>query len=420
MVRIGVYRGTSQSQGLTMLNFEVLNELEQTNIELDNFQLVSRMNKWKEPLKEDVIYFINIIPGEQGKPIDDFEILDKCKFVKYDLDGNYIISYRMYKDKNLIELARLSPSTLNHTITKWCRNHKGKSKLKFNTFTKYILENIFELYNIDSNKVNVLYQENERNKWSAKISELVKNHVKNKNTAFTIWSTDELHLLMVNIDTEERLVSNKLNRTIASIASRKYKLTHDRDEKEMMKEYLDNLSDSEYNALRLDHKKRNVMESNEDKISKLIKDFRKKNGNITQTQLHEKTGISLSVISQLESGRYNINSDITKKLLMYINENDKSFDVSEFINGELEVTTNLGKNVVEKQTQSIDEDFNKAVENIDHDDPNNTIILEMLSELKFVSGQLLNIKKMVIKLANKKNTVINAIGVAKKPNYSHV
>ncbi|MEX0596025.1 MAG: helix-turn-helix transcriptional regulator, partial [Candidatus Paceibacterota bacterium] len=310
MVRIGVYRGHEKDEktGLTLLNFDVLNELEETKNTIKSFQLVSRFNEWKEPMMENRIYFVNIIPTEKNKPVSEFEILDKSKFITHE-DGKYLISYRKYSGVDLIEFYEkgakenkkhdlsYNDTTFNtcQEYIEYCLSQKKGERLHFNTFTKYILERIFENYGYD----NVIHYrtKKELKMWSDKITQKVKNFAKKNDTKFTDWSNTELEYLIDNMDTKtEKEIAKHLNRTVPSIATKKWKIRNESTSK--LKE----------------------MKTRAESISEFVKAFRKEK-DYNQKAMAKASGVSVSVISQLECGKYiGTDTPIVDDLLKYIDK----------------------------------------------------------------------------------------------------
>lgn len=378
MVRIGVYRGHEKDErtGLTLMNFDVLNELEETKNKIERFQLVSRFNEWKEPMMDNRIYFVNIIPTEKSKPISEFEILDKCKFITHE-DGKYLISYRKYSGVDLIEFydkgaaenkkhelpandPRFNP--LQEYIN-FCLSQKKGERLHFNTFTKYILEKIFEKYGYEG--VIKYRTKNELKRWSQNITKRVKSFVKENDTKFTDWSNDETKYLIENMDTKsEKEIAKALNRTVPSIATKKWKLRNESTSK---------LSE---------------MKNRADAISEVVKGFRKEKG-YKQGEMAKASGVSLSVISQLECGKYiGTDTPIVIDLLKYIDRESDKFNIDD-------IPTEGSEPITEKKTVTTTPEKKVSladISKIDVDDIKLEYIVELLGEMKFMSGQLLTMQ----------------------------
>lgn len=424
MVRIAVYRGREKdkSTGLTLFSFDVLNELEDTDNYLKSFQLWGRFNEWNEYLMEGRIYYVNIIPGEVNKPIEKFEILDKAKFISHDAEKGYLMTYKRYSDKHLIdtyeaEEKRISeeikagveePSTneLRLFITQ-CSTMKKGEKLYFNTFTKYILNKIFELYGYDS---IVRYKTKiELDTWKKKITQKVKNFVASQEIKFTNWGNDEIKYVFDNMDNKsEKMIAKHLKRTVPSIATMKWKLRHKRitlDNVKPKKESI-NINNNDMVKTRLEM------------IGNVIKQFRKEKG-YNQKDLKEASGVSVSVISQLECGKYiSTETTIVDKLLEYIDKNSKLVDISKIPTTDTVIQPKKdtkpkeepikGETTVEA-IRKHKADVSEPIDDVVNEDSMFTFV-ELLSELKFLSGRTLQME-------NKMNKFISTLTSSDKKEF---
>ena len=396
MVRVGVYRGHTKDEatGLSLMNFDVLNELEETKNKIQGFQLVSRFNEWKEPMMDNRIYFVNIIPTEKGKPISEFEILDKCKFITQE-DGKYLISYRKYSGIDLIEFYErgvaenkanglpYNDPTHNEAqqYINYCLSQKKGERLHFNTFTKYILEKVFENYGYDN--VIKFRTKNELKRWTNNITQKVKNFVKTQDTKFTDWSNIETQYLIDNMDkpgVTEKMIAKALNRTVPSVATKKWKIRNESTSK---------LTE---------------MKNRAESISDYVKAFRKEKG-YNQKEFSKASGISVSVISQLECKKYiGTETPIVEDLLKYIDKESKNLNISDIpTNGEettptvekVEVPTSVATSSKPAPTQS---KVSKPEEDTSKRNINTEYLTELLSEMKFMNGQLLNMQSKLNQL----------------------
>lgn len=415
MVRISVYKGFEKDadSGLTLLNFDVLNELEETGNKIKNFQLVGRFNKWKEPLMEDRIYFVNIVPNEKGKAITDYEILDKSKFLTHE-DGRFFISYRKYSGKDLINFYEegvnenrkngkkyndpqfnLCQAYINHCLTQ-----KKGSRLYFNTFTKYMLERIFNKYGYS----NVVHYKTKKEKgiWSKEITQKVKNFVNEQNTENSDWSNKEIEYLTENIKKPEKDIAKALNRTVPAVATMKWKLRHE--------------SRSVLN-------KPSVKNKPED-IASTIKTFRKEN-NLNQKDLSKQSGVSVSVISQLECSKYiSTDSQIVDDLLDYISKEGGVVNVGGVKDvPEVKQLRYVKKNYFRKPalTETVGSDKDDSVVDEEIDD---VYVMELISEVKYMNIQLSKIHKKLneIIVIDTKNPgkVKTTIKLTNKPKELHL
>jgi transcriptional regulator with XRE-family HTH domain len=407
MVRIGVYRGFEKSSetGLTLLNFDILNDLEETSSKVKDVQLQGRFNTWKEPLMEDRIYFINILPHEKGKPARDFEILDKCKFITHE-NNRFFISYRKYSGRDLIDFYEEGVSenrkhgnkyndpsfNLCQEYINYCLTKKKGTRLHFNTFTKFILEKVFSNYGYD----NVIHYKtkNEKSKWSKQITQKVKNFVNEKDTKNSDWSKKEIKFLIDNINKPEKYLAEKLDRTVPAIATMKWKVRN--EDKSILKD----LPKKEVTEEK-------PVEGESALIAKTIKDFRKKKG-YNQRELSKLSGVSISVISQLECEVYiSTNSQIVEDLLNYI-DNEGGKVLTETVM-ESETDSNKGET---PSSEELSETISKAKDLVGGDTTNMNFeyVLQLLSEIKFMNTQLLSIQKDLndILSVDNNNNVANA------------
>lgn len=332
MVRIGVYNGRTKKRGLTLLNFTVLNELEYTNVVIGSFNLVGRYNEYKEKLVENRIYLINI-KDEPSKPVKNFEILDKCKFIKY-VNGDYVITYKRYRNVSLIDFYE-NRTEEAHDYIDWVLKHgKESDKVHLNTFTKTVLEKIFHNYGYDD-VIKYDYPA-EKKEWNKEITQRVKNFNKSIDDKSTNWSSDEEQFLILNMDKPgmtEKKIAKHLGRTVPSVATKKWKIKH------------------EYKSKLKDMKDRATM------ISEKLKEFRKDH-DWSQRELVEKSGISLSVINQLECKSYSSTTTPTvEKLLEFVDNYDKEHVVEQPI-GEMKVV----KTIEPKEEEGVPEIDVKVME----------------------------------------------------------
>jgi transcriptional regulator with XRE-family HTH domain len=467
MVRIGVYRGfeKDRSTNLTLLNFDVLNDFEETENYLKSFQLVGRFNEWDERLMEDRIYYVNIIPGEVNKPIEKFEILDKAKFVIHDKSEGLKITYKRFAGKHLIDtfieednkaidkyrndleeaIASLSEerASVKREIKKFkgkkkgtkidgldvdtlkkeleviqtkldvdkdklkniakteihrkdnalqnfidfCVNEEEGKRLHFNTFTKFFLTTVFEHYGYD----NVIdLDEEELNNWKQHITEKVKSFAKSQDVKFSTWGHDEIEKLKANINKSPVVLAKMFNRTEASIATMKWKIRHNK---------IDGMDNTD---------KTENMVRNANDIAKALKVFRKEKG-YSQKEMCKASGISISMLSQLERATYlGTNTPTVDKLLDYMEKNSSTFKKSkialekpkdevkkdepkEVINTE---TPTPMKKVSQKQPETV-------VEGLSEED--NLYAMQLVAEFKFMSAELLRMHAKLNELLSTKN-----------------
>jgi transcriptional regulator with XRE-family HTH domain len=305
MVRIAVYNGLKKKRGISFLDFTALNELEYTKVPLGNFSLVGRYNNFKEKLVENRIYLINI-KDEPSKPVKRYEILEKCKFVKY-VNDDYLITYKRYRNQSFIDLYENRPEEIKEYLNWVFTRGKRNKRVHLNTFTKTIIEKILEKYDYEN---VVQYERGEKKGWNQEVADRVKSYNKKLSDKSTNWSKDEEQILLDEMakDPSDRMpekeLSKLLGRTVPSIATKKWKLAH---------EYKSKLKD---------------MKKNAQQIAKKLKDFRKEHDNMPQRQLVEESGVSLSVINQLECENYTSTTSATvKKLLDFIDNYDDNNEV---------------------------------------------------------------------------------------------
>lgn len=302
MVRIGVYTGRTTKRGLSLLNFKVLNELEYTKVAIGSFSLVGRYNDYPENLVKNRIYLVNI-KDEPSKPVKHFEILDKCKLIKY-VDGEYLITYKKYNNISIIDLYENRTEEAQEFIDWVLDEGKKSKKWRLNTFTKTVLEKLFDNYGYD----DVIHYDSpdEKKLWNRELTERVRKFKRKTDDKSTTWSKDEEKFLLLNMDSmSEKELAKELGRTVPSIATKKWKLKH---------EYKSKLKD---------------MKDKSELIAKELKDFREDQG-WSQRKLVEESGVSLSVINQLECKNYSTtDSPTVNKLLEFIREYDKEENIDE-------------------------------------------------------------------------------------------
>lgn len=340
MVRIAVFNGIKKKRGLSLLEFTALNELEYTKVPLGSFSLVGRYNDFKERLVANRIYLINI-KDEPSKPVKKFEILEKCKLLKY-VNGEYLITYKRYRNINLIDLYENRPDDAKDFLG-WVFTRGQKSeKVRVNTFTKTILEKLFENYGYEN---IVQYDKNEKKDWNKEVAERVKSFNKKLDDKSTNWSKDEEDLLRREMAKKpedrmpEKELASKLGRTVPSIATKKWKLAH------------------EYKS------KLKTMKDTAESIAKKLKDFREEH-NWSQRQLVEESNISLSVINQLECKNYaSTTSPTVIKLLEFIDNYgaQEVEDASKRDGKDIETTNNNPGNKGKEKSNPISPEFAKVM-----------------------------------------------------------
>lgn len=375
MVRIGVYKGSTKKRGLTLYNFTVLNELEYTKVTLNSFSLVGRYNEFAERLVENRIYLVNI-KDEPSKPVKHYEILDKCKLIKY-VDGEYLITYKRYRNQSLIDLLENRYDEAKGFID-WVLQHGKKSdKVKLNTFSKTVLEKLFENYGYED---LIRYDsKNEKSNWNKSITEKVKNFNRKIDDKSTNWSKDEEQFLSLNMDVmSEKELAKHLGRTVPSIATKKWKIKH---------EYKSKLKD---------------MKDRADKIAEKLKNFREDHG-WSQRQLVDESGISLSVINQLECKNYtSTTSPTVMKLLKFVDDYDKEFGtepVEQPLNGDVDVIKDT-KEVETPSTPKSEVESLKVGEHYEH-----------------ITSKLDNIAEQLVRLnINIERTLVDKAGLEVKSN----
>jgi transcriptional regulator with XRE-family HTH domain len=305
MIRVGVYNGDTHKRGLTLHNFTVLHQLEDTESSIDEFNLVGRYLNFKEHLMKNRIYLVNIQDEDPSKPAIHFEVLDKAKFIKY-LDGDFIITYKRYGNQSMIDLYEARTEEFEEYLDWVVKRGKEKDgkRTRLNTFTKSIVDRIFRNYGY--NNVIQYDDKNELRTWQKSILDRVKNFNKQREDEKTNWSEEELDLLILEMSKppedrmSEKQLAAKLGRTVPSIATKKWKL-----KSETYKTKYFN------------------MEDRAKLISDKLKSFREEKG-WAQGKLSKESGVSLSIVNQLECMNYsNTETSKVNELLEFIVNNSE-------------------------------------------------------------------------------------------------
>jgi transcriptional regulator with XRE-family HTH domain len=302
MVRIGVFTGKSDYKGLALLDFKVLGELETSSMDknVEKFSLVARYLDYKERMRPNRIYMISIMDDEDfSKPIRHYTILDKAKFVKY-VNGEYLITYKRYSGLNILDLYENRTEETQKYIDFCLERGKETPRLHFNTFTKNVLEQIFNNYGYE----NVIRYDSksELKEWRREVIDKIKKSYEVEEKS-SYWSEEELEYLLLHKDKmSEKELARRLGRTVAAVATKKWKLN------------------SKYNKSLKD-----VIMDRKKLINKKLKEYREIKG-FSQADLSEESGTSLSVINQLECENYN--NTYTPTVLKLLNHIEKNSSIT--------------------------------------------------------------------------------------------
>lgn len=378
MIRVGVFNGDIHKRGLTLHNFTVLNELEDTESPVEEFNLVGRYLKFKEHLMENRIYLVNI-QDDPTKPIRYYEVLDKAKFIKY-VDGDYIITYKRYGGQSMIDLYEARPEEFQAYMDWVLKRGKKSKRTHLNTFTKNIIERIF--YNYGYKGIIRYDSDKELKKWQENNLARVKAFNKKRSEEKSNWSEEEIELLILEMAKapedrmSEKELSKRLGRTVPSIATKKWKLKSE-----------------SYKSKYLNMKDRAKL------ISEKLKSFRKEK-EWSQGKLSKESGVSLSIVNQLECMNYT-NTDTAKvtDLLNYLDSNSEHITIEDIpTSTEAPKRNKRGRKKVEKQLETQEKiveqsETNKSIEKPKEENQN-----ELVSEVKHLSDKIDNVLKSHISL----------------------
>jgi transcriptional regulator with XRE-family HTH domain len=385
MIRVGVYNGDTHKRGLTLHNFTVLHQLEDTESPIDEFNLVGRYLNFKEHLMKDRIYLVNIQDEDPSKPAIHFEVLDKAKFIKY-MDGDFIITYKRYGGQSMIDLYEARTQEFEEYLDWVVERGKQKDgkRTRLNTFTKSIVDRIFRNYGY--NNVIRFDDKYELKNWHKSILDRVKNFKKEREDEKTNWSEEELDLLILEMSKppEERMsekqLAAKLGRTVPSIATKKWKL-----KSETYKTKYFN------------------MEDRAKLISNKLKSFREEKG-WSQGKLSKESGVSLSIVNQLECMNYsNTETSKVNELLEFIVNNSEHIILTDLPNQNeveskqpVEREKVVGRKAVSVPYNTPEPESKKETKTIELD--------EILKEVKHLSLKIDNILQshVTLKIENSK------------------